>query len=384
MNAMSEQDDFWGLRPCLAPPIREFAVAADLLDDAADALLAGDEAGAHVALRLADLPAIFVHAQRIMGRIDPDIHRLRPVPPRNDSVRITARMPPAAVTRAVFARDGWRCRFCACRVVPREVRDRLRRLLPGAIPWSKEAGYHAAFYAITATLDHVLAHAAGGTNDLDNLVTACWPCNFGRGAYSLAEFGLSDPRTRDPIIDDWDGLTRILHLKPAQPAPASNANVAGTTHPPQQSEPDSMTKPRSKPRPDVQPFLAGIDARYPGAIGQFLAFIETRGDLGLSTSFRKVLVVQMRANGELVTLMGIEPDGSVAIPWQIGPHKRLFARFCEILAGGISGAVARESRKVWIVSKPDKSYVSIAELQAAQPELRQALEALHAGLMQQA
>jgi len=50
----------------------------------------------------------------------------------------------------------------------------------------------------------------GGTNDEGNLVTACWPCQFGRGAWSLEEVGLLDPRLRAPIKDGQDGLTRLL------------------------------------------------------------------------------------------------------------------------------------------------------------------------------
>lgn len=35
-------------------------------------------------------------------------------------------------------------------------------------------------------VDHVLAVATGGTNAVDNLVTACEPCNLGKGARSLS------------------------------------------------------------------------------------------------------------------------------------------------------------------------------------------------------
>lgn len=35
-------------------------------------------------------------------------------------------------------------------------------------------------------IDHLVAVAYGGTNDIDNLVTACEPCNLGKGARSLS------------------------------------------------------------------------------------------------------------------------------------------------------------------------------------------------------
>lgn len=36
-------------------------------------------------------------------------------------------------------------------------------------------------------VDHIVAVASGGTNDLHNLVTSCEPCNLGKGAGDLGE-----------------------------------------------------------------------------------------------------------------------------------------------------------------------------------------------------
>lgn len=83
----------------------------------------------------------------------------------------------------------------------------MRAVLPGTIACGATRGiYHAAFYGLTAVPDHVVSRAHGGGNDLGNLVTACWPCNFGRGSWSLAEVGLFDPRLRPPVADVWDGF----------------------------------------------------------------------------------------------------------------------------------------------------------------------------------
>lgn len=65
---------------------------------------------------------------------------------------------------------------------------------------------------LSATLDHIIPHKRGGNNEPDNLVTACGPCQFGRGHFLLEEVQLEDPRTCAPKKDDWDGLTRLLNL----------------------------------------------------------------------------------------------------------------------------------------------------------------------------
>lgn len=61
-----------------------------------------------------------------------------------------------------------------------------------------------------AQYDHVLPHAYGGTNDLDNLAVSCAACNFGKMSYRLEELGLADPRERPSIQSQWDGLERLL------------------------------------------------------------------------------------------------------------------------------------------------------------------------------
>lgn len=56
----------------------------------------------------------------------------------------------------VFKRDGFQCQYC------------------GATP-----------PAVVLHVDHVIPVADGGKNHIDNLITACAPCNLGKGANSL-------------------------------------------------------------------------------------------------------------------------------------------------------------------------------------------------------
>ena len=56
----------------------------------------------------------------------------------------------------VFKRDGFACQYC------------------GAHP-----------PAAVLEVDHIVPVAEGGQNDMDNLITACFPCNRGKGAIGL-------------------------------------------------------------------------------------------------------------------------------------------------------------------------------------------------------
>jgi 5-methylcytosine-specific restriction endonuclease McrA len=124
--------------------------------------------------------------------------------------RVKARMPNTAEKAALYRRDGYHCRFCGVPVIRREVRERIRRVYPDALRWGPTtAEQHAAFQLMWAQYDHVLPHARGGNNELDNVVITCAPCNFARWHYTLEEVGLVDPRTRAPLQSNWDGLERF-------------------------------------------------------------------------------------------------------------------------------------------------------------------------------
>ena len=64
----------------------------------------------------------------------------------------------ASLRRQVFARDGFRCRYC---------------------------GVQAGEPNVVLHADHLVSVADGGTNALDNLITACQRCNGGKSARSL-------------------------------------------------------------------------------------------------------------------------------------------------------------------------------------------------------
>lgn len=65
-----------------------------------------------------------------------------------------------SVRWAVFARDGFCCRYCGAR--------------------AGEEG-------VQLTADHVISVADGGDDSINNLITACQNCNGGKGARSLQE-----------------------------------------------------------------------------------------------------------------------------------------------------------------------------------------------------
>lgn len=200
-------------RPCLRDPIPEIFQAARYVDDAVSAHLIGDHRRADELIRLADMSTIRDWTESLWGKGGP---WTQPVLVKDGPAKVAkaerlhARMPNKAGLAALVARDGFHCRFCGIPVVRAEVRALIQRAYPEALPWAAgNANQHAGFQALWLTYDHLIPYSRGGSSDLDNMVIACQPCNCGRSERTLEEVGLSDPRLREPVRSNWDGLERF-------------------------------------------------------------------------------------------------------------------------------------------------------------------------------
>jgi HNH endonuclease len=217
---MDTVQDFWAPRRCLREPIPEILYAARLLDEAVGAHIAGNAGEAARLIRASDIPAIGQWSDSLWGSRanHPDqhhYHRVRKIVDAPSLLakddRLPVRMPNATEQRQIIARYGWNCSFCGIPVVEKRVRTKLTQLYPEDARWgSTVVSQHWALQAMWLQFDHVLPHSRGGSNDIENIVISCAPCNFGRMNYTLDEVGVIDPRTMIIPSRPWDGLTRFL------------------------------------------------------------------------------------------------------------------------------------------------------------------------------
>lgn len=203
------------MRRSLLEPIPELGIAAKLLDVAVDASLNNLPGLAASSIKSADMLAIREYTIKIVGPLTREVHRQvkrpKPIPKEQRDPR---RMPAASVQEEIFQRDGWHCRFCGVPVISRKARKVLVNLFPVEAHWGKrEYERHAALYSMAVSLDHVHPHSRGGKNEIENFVTACYCCQFGRGEWTLEEAELTDPRGFPPVANSWDGLARIENSK---------------------------------------------------------------------------------------------------------------------------------------------------------------------------
>lgn len=201
------------MRRCLRDPIPEIAQAALFLDEAVTAHLGGAFDRAQELFRLADMLAVREWTESLWGR---NSSYARPItgtaapPSIPKEQRVRVRMPNCSEKRFLHERDGFHCRFCGIPVIHKEVRERVKKRYPQSVSWgSTNLSQHAAFQAMWLQYDHVLPHARGGNNDLENVVIACAPCNYGRWNRTVDEVGLVDPRLHPPVRSAWDGLERF-------------------------------------------------------------------------------------------------------------------------------------------------------------------------------
>lgn len=166
-------------------------------------------------VEMAKIPAVGEWGYSIWGAKSPFLYLDRTQSVRDVvATRVKARMPTQEQKDRLHQRDGYHCRFCGIPVIRAEVRKKFCAVFPEVLIWGpKNEQQHVAFQTMWAQYDHVVPHSAGGLNDLDNLVIACGPCNFGRMAYTLAEVNIADPRDRSPVKSTWDGLERFMQYQ---------------------------------------------------------------------------------------------------------------------------------------------------------------------------
>lgn len=202
------------LRSCLLDPIPEIFKAAKYIDEAVSAQLAGNRAIAEELIRLADMPEINDWSESLWGRGGP---HSRPLPVKNPlpfvpkAERTLQRQAGVGIKRELVKRDGFNCRFCGIPLVRGVTRSLIRKCYPDALRWGPaNADKHAAFQAMDLHYDHLLPHARGGTNEMENMLVTCAPCNCGRDNLTLEEAGVLDPRDREIVRTSWDGLERFI------------------------------------------------------------------------------------------------------------------------------------------------------------------------------
>lgn len=119
--------------------------------------------------------------------------------------------PTRRVLRELFRADNYHCRYCQSPVIgDREQFKQLARIVgvPELLTTGSNEKRHGIYLMLRASHDHVVPLNAGGRDDRENLVTACWPCQFGKYHYTLGELGMGT-EVREAVKDNGSWLRVI-------------------------------------------------------------------------------------------------------------------------------------------------------------------------------
>jgi hypothetical protein len=103
----------------------------------------------------------------------------------------------------IYLRDNFHCRYCRSKVAPRSFFTNFSKLMGDDAFHIGRANKElpGIYLLFVATLDQVTPLRLGGRTNDANLVTSCWPCNYGKMEYTAEQLGMVDPLLTPPLQD---------------------------------------------------------------------------------------------------------------------------------------------------------------------------------------
>lgn len=115
---------------------------------------------------------------------------------------------PRRFQEKVFMRDNYHCRYCGNKVFSQRFLKAFSKLLdaPNFRRGHTNLETHAIFHLGWPVAVHIVPWNIGGTTTLENLVTSCAPCNYGKDGYTIEQIGIENPLSRPIINSNWIGF----------------------------------------------------------------------------------------------------------------------------------------------------------------------------------
>jgi 5-methylcytosine-specific restriction endonuclease McrA len=109
----------------------------------------------------------------------------------------------------VYQRDGYRCGYCGIRVIDTKALLKMEKIVGKKYfkVKGKNNERHGVALALRATIDHINPLSHGGRTRIENLITSCWSCNYGKLNATLEQLGILNPLKKPRNPDRyWNGL----------------------------------------------------------------------------------------------------------------------------------------------------------------------------------
>jgi len=118
---------------------------------------------------------------------------------------------PIKIENEVFERDNYHCRYCGIRLFSKSfLKSGIFELGQNG---KRNIDRHGIYMITFPVADHVHPWTQKGETTIDNLVSSCGPCNYGKNNYTIKDLEIQNP-FENPIQNKfWDGGLSILSLK---------------------------------------------------------------------------------------------------------------------------------------------------------------------------
>lgn len=217
----------------------------------------------------------------------------------------------------------------------------------------------------------------GGDNSPGNVVTTCRPCNFVHMGHPIEHLGLKDPRDRPPMVDEWDGLCRLLQ---GEMKTSGSTNGSGPTS--KRSAGSQMRHDPAVGSSDVANWVRKHVAVDPQIQDELLKFTDAILGFGLNWRTGNVLVARIEVGRFVFDAFGISSTGEVYIPWYSTAPKACSHEFAAAVASAIPGAHVREGKSMWLVKQKQERPVDIGSFLIGCDAVSRAVENLRKRLVE--
>jgi 5-methylcytosine-specific restriction endonuclease McrA len=214
-NELGVNPEIWPVNNCISIPKEAFE-AVDHFKRAVNLFLEGNRKAAieHIdKISNEQLVNWFIEHGQMSGRhrkIVIQLDRPSSIPFENrDPVRS-----PSKLQNQVFERDGYTCRYCGIQLVSQVFLKKFIKVLDyhEFRKGKTNLEQHAIIHFMWPVADHVVPWNLGGRTSLDNLVSSCATCNYGKDGYTLEEIQITNPFQRSINITDWKGFSDKIDL----------------------------------------------------------------------------------------------------------------------------------------------------------------------------
>tara|TARA_R110002051_G_scaffold131151_1_gene205014 strand:+ start:15739 stop:16419 length:681 start_codon:yes stop_codon:yes gene_type:complete len=214
-SELSDNPTDWDTN-CPLPKPKHFSIEIDNLQLAIQFFINGKVEKCLDVLRAVPSKEItewYIEHGQMSGRIRNIIIQLKAPEIINSSLRDSIRSP-RKLQNQVFIRDGYRCRYCGNRLINQDLIRLFSKKINSSIFQKGKTNLttNGIIHMTWPVADHVIPWNQGGKTNLENLVSSCAPCNYGKDGYTIEQIGISNPFNRKPIIDGWNGLNDELVL----------------------------------------------------------------------------------------------------------------------------------------------------------------------------